>query len=171
MSKYSEEYKLQIVHEYLAETNGGTKAIGKKYGIAHSQIRQWVAQYKQNGCITKPTQKFSAEFKLKVLNYQQEHDLSDLQTSLAFGITHLATISAWRKKYVTGGYEALSQKRGRTPKVPRPKSRIPKKPREEWTEHEELEYLRMENEYLKKLYALIQEREQNEQKNRESSEN
>ena len=35
------------------------------------------------------------------------------------------------------------------------KSLIPNKPREEWTKDEELAYLRMENEYLKKLTALV----------------
>ena len=42
------------------------------------------------------------------------------------------------------------------------KSLIPNKPREEWTKDEELAYLRMENEYLKKLTALVQERKQRE---------
>ena len=91
-----------------------------------------------------------------MLNYQQEHHLSDLQTALIFGITNQGTICAWRKKYITGGTEALFQKQGRRSKMPK-KSLIPNKPREEWTKDEELAYLRMENEYLKKLTALIQE--------------
>ena len=44
---------------------------------------------------------FSGEFKLKVLNYQQEHHLSDLRTALIFDITNAGTICAWRKKYIT----------------------------------------------------------------------
>ena len=44
------------------------------------------------------------------------------------------------------------------------KSLIPNKPREEWTKDEELAYLRMENAYLKKLWALIQEDEKQRQK-------
>ena len=44
-----------------------------------------------------------------MLNYQQEHHLSNLATALIFGITDKATISAWRKKYITGGKEALFQ--------------------------------------------------------------
>lgn len=167
MSKYSGELKLKAAKEYL-EGKESYESIAKKYGVTETPLRQWVAQYKQNGKITKPTQQFSIEFKLKVLNYQQEHNLSDQQLSLCFNITNKGTIAAWRKKYLTGGTEALAQKRGRRSKVP--KSRIPKKPREQWTEHEELEYLRMENDYLKKLYALIQEREQNERKEKMSKE-
>ena len=41
-----------------------------------------------------------------------------------------------------------------------PKSVIPDKPKEEWTKDEELAALRAENLYLKKLWALIQQEEE-----------
>ena len=91
-----------------------------------------------------------------MLNYQQEHNLSNLATALIFGITNQGTICAWRKKYITGGTQALFQKQGRRSKMPK-KSLIPNKPREEWTKDEELAYLRMENDFLKKYMALVQE--------------
>ncbi|MBQ7160038.1 MAG: transposase [Treponema sp.] len=173
MSKYSNEIKQKIVNAYLSN-EGGTRFLAKKYNVARTCIRQWVAQYKGMGKFTEPTRHFSGEFKLKVLNYQQEHHLSDLQTALIFGITNHGTICAWRKKYITGGKEALFQKQGRRSKMPK-KSLIPNKPREEWTKDEELAYLRMENEYLKKLTALIQEDKQREKdsknKKSESSKN
>lgn len=161
MSKYSEEFKLKIVEEHK-ERHIGAESLQRKYGVHHSQIEQWIAQFELTGTFTKPTRKFSGEFKLKVLNYQQEHHLSDLQTALIFGITNKGTISAWRKKYITGGTEALFQKQGRRSKMPK-KSLIPNKPREEWTKDEELAYLRMENEYLKKYLALVQEDEKKKQ--------
>ena len=173
MSKYSEEYKLRVVKAYISG-EGGTEIVAKKYKVARTCLQQWVAQYKLTGSFTKPTRQFSGNFKLKVLNYQQEHHLSDLQTALIFGITNHGTICAWRKKYITGGKEALFQKQGRRSKMPK-KSLIPNKPREEWTKDEELAYLRMENEYLKKLTALIQEDKQREKdskkKKSESSKN
>ena len=173
MSKYSEEYKLRVVKAYISG-EGGTKTVAKKYKVARTCLKEWVAQYELTGSFTKPTRHFSGEFKLKVLNYQQEHHLSDLQTALIFGITNHGTIYAWRKKYITGGTEALFQKQGRRSKMPK-KSLIPNKPREEWTKDEELAYLRMENEYLKKLTALIQEDKQREKdsknKKSESSKN
>ena len=160
MSKYSEELKIKIVLEHINQKLG-SKTLQRKYGIHHSLIKQWIAQYELNGCFTKPTGQFSGEFKLKVLNYQQEHNLSYCQTALLFGITNTGTICAWRKKYITGGTQALFRKQGRQSKMPK-KSLIPNKPREEWTKDEELAYLRMENEYLKKLTALVQERKQRE---------
>ena len=173
MSKYSEEYKLKVVKAYL-DGEGGTGTIAKKYNVSRTYIRQWIAQFKKNNNFIKPTGHFSGEFKLKVLNYQQEHHLSDSETALLFGITNQGTVCTWRKKYITGGTEALFQKQGRYMKMPK-KSLIPNKPREEWTKDEELAYLRMENEYLKKLTALVQERKQREKdskkKKSESSRN
>ena len=173
MSKYSNEFKIKVVNAYLLG-EGGAGTIANKYKVARTCVQQWVAQYKLGGKFTEPTRHFSGEFKLKVLNYQQEHHLSDSQTALIFGITNQGTICAWRKKYITGGTEALFQKQGRRSKMPK-KSLIPNKPREEWTKDEELAYLRMENEYLKKLTALIQEDKQREKdsknKKSESSKN
>lgn len=173
ISKYSEEFRIKVVNAYLLG-EGGAGTIANKYNVARTCVQQWVAQYELTGSFTKPTRHFSGEFKLKVLNYQQEHHLSDLQTALIFGITNQGTICAWRKKYITGGTEALFQKQGRRSKMPK-KSLIPNKPREEWTKDEELAYLRMENEYLKKLNALIQEDKQREKdsknKKSESSKN
>ena len=168
MSKYSEEFKLRIVKEH-EKTHIGADKLQMKYGVHHSQIEQWIAQYELTGTFTKPTRHFSGEFKLKVLNYQQEHHLSDLQTALIFGITNQGTICAWRKKYITGGTEALFQKQGRRSKMPK-KSLIPNKPREEWTKDEELAYLRMENEYLKKYLALVQEDDRKKQQQKKEKE-
>ena len=170
MSKYSKELKLKIVLDYI-EKHISPEQQEKTYGVSSSQIRQWIAQYKLNGKITEPTRHFSGDFKLKVLNYQQEHHLSDSQISLIFGITNIGTICAWRKKYIIGGTEALFKKQGRYSKMPK-KSLIPNKPRKEWTKDEELAYLRMENEYLKKYLALVQEDEkkkQQQKKDREKS--
>lgn len=173
MSKYSEELKIKIVLEHKSK-GFGARVLSHIYGPDRKCIEQWIAQYELNGKITKPTRHFSGDFKLKVLNYQQEHNLSDQSTALIFGITDKSTICAWRKKYITGGTKALFQKQGRRSKMPK-KSLIPNKPREEWTKDEELAYLRMENEYLKKLTALIQEDKQREKdsknKKSESSKN
>ena len=170
MSKYSKELKLKIVLDYI-EKHISPEQQEKAYGVSSSQIRQWIAQYKLNGKFTEPTRHFSGDFKLKVLNYQQEHHLSDPETALFFGITNQGTICAWRKKYITGGTEALFQKQGRRSEMPK-KSLIPNKPREEWTKDEELAYLRMENDFLKKYLALVQEddrKKQQQKKDREQS--
>ncbi len=87
MSKYTEELKKQIVLEHKIK-HYGARVLQRKYGIPRSLIRQWIAQYELNGKFTEPARHFSGEFKLKVLNYQQEHNLSNLATALIFGITN-----------------------------------------------------------------------------------
>ena len=51
------------------------------------------------------------------------------------------------------------------------KSLIPNKPREEWPKDEELAYLRMENDFLKKYMALVQEAEKKKQQQKKDREN
>ena len=83
--------KKQIVLEHKIK-HYGARVLQRKYGIPRSLIRQWIAQYELNGKFTEPTRRFSGEFKLKVLNYQQELNLSNLATALIFGITNQGTI-------------------------------------------------------------------------------
>ena len=54
MSKYSEEFKLKIVKEHK-ETHIGAENLQRKYGVYHSQIEQWIAQFELTGTFTKPT--------------------------------------------------------------------------------------------------------------------
>lgn len=47
MSKYSEEFKLKVVLDYLNGTQG-YKLMAKKYHVkAESQVRRWVRAYKE----------------------------------------------------------------------------------------------------------------------------
>ena len=48
MSKYSEEFKLKIVKEHK-ETHIGAESLQRKYGVHHSQIVQWIAQFELTG--------------------------------------------------------------------------------------------------------------------------
>lgn len=49
MAKYSPEFKLNIVNEYL-QGNLGYDSLAKKYGIPHrKQIWTWVWKYKHSG--------------------------------------------------------------------------------------------------------------------------
>lgn len=170
MSKYSEEFKISVVKKYLDEKIPLGK-LSEELEIHRSLILLWIRKYNTNGFINKKgkTTAFSSDFKLKVLNYQMETNLSDRQIAIKFGIAVHGTVGAWRKKYLAGGIAALNDARGRPKKMP--KSVIPDKPREEWTKDEELAALRAENLYLKKLWALIhEEQEQMKAKEKESSE-
>ncbi|MBQ1825865.1 MAG: helix-turn-helix domain-containing protein, partial [Firmicutes bacterium] len=63
--KYSNEFKFQIVQEYLKGKNGGFRVLAAKYGIDYSQIRKWVHLYKEGGKenLTKVQKIYSGDFK------------------------------------------------------------------------------------------------------------
>lgn len=95
-----------------------------------------------------------------------QNSLSVRATAAHFGIQGLVTVSKWERIYYEEGKEALyEERRGRSSKMSMKK---PKKSKKNVEENEDLlaevQRLRMENEYLKKLNALVQEREKSEQK-------
>ena len=175
MSKLSLERKVEIVDHYINTTDGYTTT-SKKFGISDSTVEMLVAQFKTNGIegLTHKNGTYSGKFKLHVLEYQKQNSLSDTETAVYFKIPNRGTISAWRKKYLTGGYELLYQDGRGNPKNMATKKT--KKNSESETELEKLrkenEWLKMENAILKKLNALIQEEDESEQETKpESSEN
>ncbi len=101
------------------------------------------------------TYNWTAEQKYQVIQYMRENHLSCQETGIQFGISGSSTIWQWEQRYLKNGIEGLeNKKKGRKPRTPKPK---PPKTREEELLDENL-YLRAENEYLKKLNALVAER-------------
>lgn len=165
--KYSDEFKLKIVKEYLGGHSGGYGIISDKYGLNCGMIRQWVALYKAGGIeqLTHVTRTYSGEFKLHVVEYMHQTSTSARQAAAIFGIHSHSTISKWERTYYEEGKDALfEERRGKKKRMPRKKNDASaKKDVNENTDLlKEVQYLRMENEYLKKLIALVQEREKSE---------
>ena len=86
-----------------------------------------------------------------------------------FGVRDSGTISQWLRLYQLGGIDALQPKpKGRAKQMPKPKQPQSKRitADQDKTHAEllkELEYLRAENAFLKKLDALIQAQEAEQQ--------
>ncbi len=166
--KYSNEFKLRIVQEYLEGKNGGFRMLQAKYGVAHRQIRDWVNLYKTGGIeyLTNVRRTYSGDFKVHVVKYMHQHSMSLTQAAAHFGIQAHDTVAKWERIYYEEGIEALyEERRGRSKKMTGKKKGRP--PKKDVNENEDLlkevQRLRMENEYLKKLMALVQERERSEQ--------
>lgn len=154
--------------EYLEGKNGGFDALSAKYGVDRSQLRGWVHLYKNNGIegLTKVTRTYDGATKIRIVEYMQTNSLSVRQTAALFGIPSSPTIAKWERIYYEEGKEALlEERRGRKRmSTNKPKEIKKKNVNEDEDLLAEVQRLRMENEYLKKLNALIQEREKLEQK-------
>ncbi len=165
MAKHTEEFKYRVVQEYL-NVPMGYVALGKKYGLQHSTVKRWVGWYQTHGLagLTKKFTHYSAEFKLSVLRHVWDNSLSYSQAATHFNIRNPGILAQWVRLYRHGGLDALeSRRKGRPPTMSAP-SKKPS-PSQEPAEGshkallEELNYLRLENAYLKKLQALVQAKE------------
>jgi transposase len=100
--KHSIDFKLSIIQECL---NGdlGYPSLSAKHGIDTYLIRTWVDQFNQNGAqgliasMTRAT--YSDTFKLTVLQYRSEHQLSYRETANAFDIPNPSTVTHWQVKF------------------------------------------------------------------------
>ena len=48
-NKYTTEFKLKIVNEYLSGESGGSVSLSKKYNMSHRTIDTWIYKYKKQG--------------------------------------------------------------------------------------------------------------------------
>jgi transposase len=90
-----------------------------------------------------------------------DNALSFGQTAATFNIRHHAIIGVWERSYRDGGFDALVPRpRGRLKQMSAPTTKPESSPDDEKRTREELlaelNQLRMENAYLKKLRALVQ---------------
>ena len=104
---------------------------------------------------------------MQAIEFRRAHELSYLHAAAQLGIPNESILFAWEKKYLEIGVEALQDtKKGRPPKVPKQPP-----PKKSLTHEEQLEerikQLEMENAYLKKLNALVAEREKSEKKTKQ----
>ena len=163
-TKYPVELRLRVALEYLEGTKS-YNALAQKYGIASPRdIAKWVGLYKEHGeaglCTTHGS--YDGQFKISVVEYMHSTGSSARQTAAHFNIPTFKTVCQWERIYLEEGREALLlERRGRANSMSgSAKGRKPKfDPKENEDLIAELQRLRMENEYLKKLNALVQERE------------
>jgi len=97
---------------------------------------------------------YSGEFKKTVVEDVRENHLSYSEAMRKYGITGTMSIQHWERIYLEEGLEGLSiERRGRCSKRRPPK--LDKKVTEDLIA--EVQRLRAENDYLKKLNALVLE--------------
>lgn len=168
MSKYSEQFKLAIVQQYLSGT-AGYKQIAHEHNLPYSTVRKWVGLHRAHGTdgLAKKFSHYTAEVRLAVLQRMWSDELSYTQVAAAFNIRSAGCISQWERCYHSGGLDALApRKRGGPKKMPiLPDTEPPESlPDPAGRTHDELvaevNQLRMEVAFLKKLEALVQAQKQ-----------
>ena len=162
MTKYSKERKIAAIK--AVETGESIAYIAKEHQISETVLKWLVRSYREHGekGLHNHTYSWTAKQKYEVLKYMQENQLSFTKTGVLLGIGP-STILNWEKRYLENGISGLEdKKKGRKPGTPKPK--LPKTRLEE-LEEENLN-LRIDNEYLKKMNALVAEREKRERETR-----
>lgn len=160
--------KLKVVQDYLSSSLGH-KLIARKYDIkSDSSVLFWIRQYKAfgiKGLDVRSTDKiFDGSFKLNVLHWMKTNKASYPKTALHFNISNVGTIWQWQHIWETEGVDALFRSKGRQIIMSTDKQSKRHQKTELERLREENELLQIENEYLKKLRALVQEEENNKHK-------
>lgn len=170
LTKFSTDEKLQTVIRYRKGSES-LKRIAKSIGVHFSVLANWIKQYEHHGeeAFKKRYTPYSVQDKLDVLQYMNEHGTSIRETAAIFNIASHSTILSWQKSLEVKGIDALQPKiKGRSPMKKGPKERKNQTLVEgsEKALQAEVEFLRMENAYLKKLNALVQNKEKSPKKTR-----
>ncbi|CAM3212217.1 helix-turn-helix domain-containing protein [Leuconostoc rapi] len=160
MSKYSNEFKLMVVKEWLSGGTMGTPALAKKYTISSpALLAQWRDEYLITGSIGSKNNKFySPDFKITVLNYLKTHSLSE--AACHFAIFPSTTIANWLRAYRIFGYTGLKPKpKGRPPTMGRKRIHPLTPAQQELADLKQENYqLKMKVAILEKLKALVDQR-------------
>lgn len=164
MAKHSLEVKIKAVNDVL-ELGMSACAVAKGLNTVHSVVQRWVALYEKFGVegLHMKSKTYTGDFKVHVVEYIHENGLSLFQGAVHFGIPSDSTVGKWDHIYFEDGPEALYRdNRGRKAKVKKDKPNAHSSKDEDLIA--EIQRLRMENEYLKKLNALVQAREKSAKK-------
>ncbi|WP_342441658.1 transposase [Lysinibacillus sp. FSL K6-0057] len=150
MAKYSDDFKLIVVKEYLEGTLG-YKLLAIKYGIpAESQLKKWVRANKEFGedglCRKRTKQVYSVQFKLDVLNFMKQTGASYLDTAMEFNMNNPSLIAGWNSIFLKVGIESLKEKAKGQPPISKKQKVKPVNVEKELSREEQLE---RENELLR----------------------
>lgn len=167
MSKYSNKFKLEVVKYYL-EGHHSRAGTARKFGMPSSTpLKEWIKKYQEHGpegLIKQQKSSYSGEFKQNVVEYMHDKHLSATQTAIHFRL-QTPIVLKWERIYYEEGPQSLyKERRGRSRNM---ESKPKKKKLDKQVEEDliaENQRLKMENEYLRKLNALVQERIKRENK-------
>lgn len=163
--RHTVEEKLNAIG--MVKSGMTPRMVSRQLHLGHHSLYEWIAAYEANGVAglenktrTRRNQ-LSFEEKRKIILECEHSELPLYQISTKYGIAE-STLSSWLSKVSQSGMDSLARKKRVTPKsdIVHMK-RIPKEECEKENERlrKENERLRIENLLLKKVKALVEERE------------
>jgi transposase len=152
MAKYSIEFKKEVVEHY--KKYGAAETI-RVYNISNRSVNYWNSKYESGDLMRKKNETYSAEKKLEIIEYYKEYGV--FETEKEYNISN-TSFYKWERQYIEYGMDGL-KKDGRG----RPKG-LKKDINKDKDLLAENQRLRLENMYLKKLKALVEKREEQENK-------
>ena len=168
MRKLTKEDKIEI---YERRKKGETiSSLAKNFNIRESNIKYLVDLIEKHGydILRKDKNRVhSKDFKLQTINRILINHESIYSVAIDIGLPSSGILHNWLSKFKENGYNVVEKKKGRKPKSmtkPKKNDKILSEKEKIKQLEDEILYLKAENEYLKKLRALVQERELKEKK-------
>ena len=165
----SKQIQLEIYHRKKNGTS--SKDLKREYGIDEADIKYLVRLVDTHGegVLSDKKARYSYEFKTSVIEEYLKGNDSQRDVSIRYGLPNSTLIKAWLKQYDKEKCVMLEKKRGRPPM--KEKKNNEEKPYDEMTNAEKIDYLQRrnkyleaENDYLKKLHAVVLTRKAQQQK-------
>lgn len=156
MPSYSVETKIQAIKLY---NHGlGSTTIAHQLEInRESTILRWIYLWNKYGLkgLKRPNKLpiYSPSFKMEVIIWMVRNKASYPQTAKHFDISNEGTVWAWKHRYDVYGASGFADRRKRDTNMSDKKKLTPEQENKELKKR--LEYLEAENEYLKKLEAVM----------------
>jgi transposase len=160
MSRFSLEQKLEVV-TYMKDGQHSLTEGAARFSLSRGEIQKWLAAYRYHGVagLSKEHIGYPGEFKQLVIEDMRVCGMSYRETAAKHNVSDHKVIMKWERVYLEKGPEGLYvERRGRRNTLAVGQPKLAKQLEDDLIS--ENQRLRAEVDYLKKLNALVQKKEQ-----------
>lgn len=161
MSKLTNDQRQEI---YRKRKQGMTiSGLAKLYKVNKHTIKYLIRLLDRHGedvLRKRKNRYYSPELKLEIINKVSMEHRSINETAIEYGLLNTGILCNWIKSYKENGYTIVEKKRGRSPTMSKKVKPVDPNDKDAiiGQKDEEILRLRAENQYLKKLRAVVQAR-------------
>ncbi len=166
MSKLTREQKIEIYYKH--KEGKSYNSLVKEYGISSHRVEYLIRLIDRHGIDILRNGKnrvYSKELKLEIINKVLVDNQSIRATAIEYGLSSKGMLDNWIRSYKENGCDIIERKKGRKPTMkkikpldPNDKDAIIK------AKDQRILELEAENDYLKKLRAVVQARKNQQSK-------